>query len=209
MIIFKSFSYATPLRTLAIVLVMQLAGIPAPGQAMPAALKIVALEGDGATGPVRSRPSHVPVVRVVDEIDRPVAGAAVMFTLPTDGATGVFPKGEKMLMVMTDDKGIASAQGLRFNQVPGKVPINVNASYKGLTARTSLTLESVAPAGYKPGRGGGHHGTLIAIAAAAAAGAVGGVYYATKGGGATPAPTPAAPQPIGLTPGTATLGPPH
>ena len=169
----------------------------------------VAVEGEGATGPVRERPSHVPVIRVADEKEKPVSGLAVVFTLPTEGATGAFPNGAKTLMVMTDAEGTATAQGFRFNQIPGKVQMNVNVSYKGLTARAYITQTSVAPAGYKPSKGG-HTGLLIAILAVAAAGGAGGAYFAThKSGTTTPSTTITGPLPISLTPGTGTLAPPH
>jgi hypothetical protein len=203
------FGFQTLAKALSFALAVQLTGIPALGQTIPTALNIVVVEGEGDTGPVRQRPNHVPVIRVVDENEKPVSGAAVVFTLPTEGSTGVFPNGAKTLMVLTDASGEATAQGLRFNQLPGKVPVNINVSYKGLTAHTNVTQTSVAPAGYKPG-GTGHTGRLVTILVIVAAGGAGGAVYATrKSSNPTTAVTPAGPQPIGITAGTATLAPPH
>jgi len=198
-------------KSLALALTLHLAGFSAPAQTLPTALNIVVLDGEGATGPVRQRPSHVPVVRVVDENQKPVSGATVVFTLPTEGATGEFPKGNKTLMVLTDSQGVATAQGLRFNDIPGKVPINVNVSYKGLTARSNIMQLSQAPAGYKPGGGsGGHTGKIIAILAVIGAGGAGAALIATHKNGSSSATTPVPTvQPIGITPGTGTLAPPH
>jgi hypothetical protein len=133
----------------------------------------------------------------------------VVFTLPTEGATGEFGNGSKTLTVLTDSEGVAVAQGLRFNQIPGKVPVHVNVSYKGLTARTNITQIVVAPPGYKPGGGGGS-GKVIAIVAALAAAGAGGAFYALRSSGKTTSTTaPTAPAAIGITPGTGTLAPPH
>src|SRR5215469_5875154 len=155
-----TFGFSLPARAFALALALQFACATAPGQTLPTLLKIIAVEGDGATGPVRQRPSQIPGVRVVDENEKAVIGAAVVFTLPTEGATGEFPNGSKTLMVVTDAEGTAIAKGLRFNQIPGKVPISINVSYKGLTTRANLTQVSVAPEGYKPG-GNSHTGRLI------------------------------------------------
>lgn len=189
-------------------LVLQLIGMPVKGQALPTALNIVVVEGEGATGPVRQHAPHIPVVRVLDEKQSPVSGASVVFTLPTEGATGVFGNGSKTLMVTTDQQGTASAQGLRFTEIPGKVPVNVNVSYKGLTARTIITEMSEAPAGYQPGKGG-HKGLIVALLVVLAAGGGAGAYLALRKNGTMAPTTPAGPQPIGITPGTGTLAPPH
>jgi len=204
------FNFHQPAKTLAFALVLQLSCIPVPGQTLPTELRILAVAGEGASGPVRQRPAQLPVIRVIDEKESPIAGAAVVFTLPTEGATGEFPNGSKTMMVLTDAHGMASAQGLRFNQFPGKVPINISVSYKGLTARGLITQVSVAPAGYKPGSGS-HTGRLIAILAVVAAGGAAGAFLGMRGNNAPAATssTPAGPQPIGITPGTPTLAPPH
>jgi len=195
-------------RSLAIMLAAQLPGAPQT-QPPPTTLSVIVVRGDGATGRIRQRSGQDPAVRILDENDKPVAGAAVVFTLPTEGATGAFGNGSKTLMVLTDHDGMAPAQGLRFNQVPGKVQVHVNVSYKGLTARTNISQVSDAPAGYRPGKGGGS-GKMVAILALLAAGGAGGAYYAMHGGsGAASAAGPAAPTAIGLTPGTGTLGPPR
>ena len=189
-------------------LALQLVAIPVEAQTLPTALNVVVVDGEGATGPVRQRAPHIPVVRVLDEKQNPVSGASVVFTLPTEGATGVFGNGSKTLMVMTDQQGTASAQGLRFTETPGKVPVNVNVSYKGLTARTIITELSEAPAGYQPSKGG-HKGVIIALLVVLAAGGGAGAYLATRKSGSPATTTPAGPQPIGITPGTGTLAPPH
>jgi hypothetical protein len=197
-------------RGVAFVLVLELAGAPIDAQTLPTSLHLVTVRGEGAAGRVRQRASEEPAVRVVDENEKPVSGAAVAFTLPTEGATGSFGNGSKTLTLITDSGGLASAQGLRFNQIPGKVPVHVNASYKGLTARTTIIQVSEAPAGYKPGGGGGK-GKVIAILGVLAAAGGGGAYYAlSQNKSAPPTANPTAPpSAIGITPGTGTIAPPR
>ena len=177
----------------------------AHAQTMPTEINIVVLEGEGATNNVRQRAARDPVVRVEDENHKPIVGAAVVFTLPTEGATGEFANGAKSLTIMTDNQGQATAQSLKMNPVAGKVPIHVNASYRGLTARTSITQFSVLPPGAKASSSSGGHGgliTVLVVLGAAAAG--GGAYFATRSSNTVSTPQTTVP-PIGITAGTGTI----
>lgn len=195
------------IRSLAIGLSILMAFPILQAQTLPTQLNIVVVQGEGAINNARQRVTRDPIVRIEDENHKPVDGAAVVFTLPTEGATGEFRNGSKNLTIMTDKQGQATAHGLKFNGLPGKVPIQVNASYRGLTARSTITQSSVLPPGAKASAGGGH-GTLIAIVVilgAAAAG--GGAYFAThKNSSNSPVtPPPPAIPPIGITPGAGTI----
>ena len=180
----------------------------AHAQTMPTELNIVVLEGEGATNNVRQRVARDPVVRVEDENHKPIVGAAVVFTLPTEGATGEFANGAKSLTIMTDSQGQATAQSLKMNPVAGKVPIHVNASYRGLTARTSITQFTVLPPGAKASTSssghGGHGGLITVLVVLGAAAAGGGAYFATRSSGSAVNPPPTV-APIGITAGTGTI----
>jgi hypothetical protein len=194
-------------KSLALALSFLITFPPLHAQTLPTELNIVVVEGEGAINNVRQRVAREPVVRVEDENHKPIAGAAVVFTLPTEGATGEFSNGGKSLTMITDSQGRATAQSLRLNQVAGKMPIHVNASYRGLTARTSITQFSVLPPGAKASSGGGGHGGLIAVLVVlGAAAAGGGAYFATrKTNSATVGIPPPTVSPIGITPGTGTI----
>ena len=198
----------TGMQPLAIILSV-LMGFPIlRAQTLPTQLSIVVVEGEGAINNARQRVTREPIIRIEDENHKPIAGAAVVFTLPTEGATGEFGNGSKNLTIMTDKQGLATAHGLKLNGLPGKVPIQVNASYRGLTARTTISQTSVLPPGAKASSGGGGHGTLIAIlVVVGAAAAGGGAYFAThkNGSSAPPVTIPSGPTPIGITPGTGTI----
>lgn len=203
--------YQSGIRSTAGLLVFLLIVPSLPAQTIPSVLNLVVVEGEGAVNNIRRRVAREPIVRVEDENHRPIAGAAVVFTLPTEGATGEFGNGSKTLTVMSDSRGEAKAEGLRMNGLPGKVPIHVTASYRGLSAREMITQSSVVPPGEKPSQeSSGHgHGSLIAvIAVIGAAAAGGGAYFALHGKSSsssnTPS-TPTTPTAIGITPGTGTI----
>lgn len=183
---------------------MALPGLQA--QTLPTQLNIIVVQGEGAINNARQRVTREPIVRIEDENHKPIVGAAVVFTLPTEGATGEFAKGSKTLTIMTDAQGQAAARGLKLNGLPGKVPVQVNASYRGLTARTTITEISFLPPGAKASAGGGHGALIVVLVALGAAAAGGGAYLATHKSGTSGTPTvPAGPTPIGVTPGTGTI----
>jgi hypothetical protein len=181
------------------------------GQTLPTALNVEVIQGEGSTNRVNSRAAQDPAVRVSDENNQPLSAAAVVFTLPTEGATGSFSNGSKTLTVMTDSQGVATAQGLRLNAIPGKVQMHITASYKGLSTRTNITLFTDAPAGYvAPSGHGGGHGKVIAILVIIGAAGAGGAYYATHSSSSSPAAATVTATPaIGITAGNGSIAPPH
>ena len=68
----------------------------------PTQLNIVIVEGEGAVNNLRQRVVREPIIRVEDQNHKPVAGAAVSFLLPENGAGGTFVNGTKLLTVTTD-----------------------------------------------------------------------------------------------------------
>ena len=79
-------------------------------------LNLVIVEGEGAINNVRQRTAREPIVQVEDENHKPVAGAAVVFLLPNQGAGGAFANGAHSLTVTTNAEGRAVAHGFRPNQ---------------------------------------------------------------------------------------------
>ncbi|HUS08509.1 MAG TPA: hypothetical protein VMZ52_19545 [Bryobacteraceae bacterium] len=181
----------------------------AQAPAAPQKLNIVILEGEGAINNIRQRVAREPIVQVEDENHKPVAGAAVTFFLPNQGAGGLFANGSRSLTVLTDDKGQAIARGIRPNNVNGQYQIRVNASYQGQMANAVINQVNAIAAG-AAAASAGVSGKLIAIIAVAGAAVAGGVVAATRGGGGAPA-TGGAATPVGavVTPGTPTVGAPR
>lgn len=183
----------------------QLSPSDALAQTLPARIDVAVIEGEGAVNNARQRVARDPVVRVEDENHRPVVGAAVVFTLPVSGPSGEFSNGSKTLTVVTDNEGTAAAHGLKLNQSPGKLQIYVTVSYRGLRARTLINQTIQGGPSLQSHGGSGKWIAIVAVVGAAAAG--GAVAAMHKGSTTTSSPTtPAGPTPIGITPGTPTLG---
>ncbi len=193
----------------------QQAGSP---PAAPAQLKVMVLEGEGAINLIKMRVTRTPVVQVVDENNKPVAGAMVMFTLPDTGAGAKFADGSKTQIAYTDSAGRAVAAGMKANAIVGNFKITVNASFKGMAASGTLSQTNVvaaaaaagtgAAAGKTAGAAGAATGisktlviVLVAVGGAAAAGAA---AAAGKGGDSGGSSTP----PPGTTALSVTINPP-
>ena len=176
-------------------------------QNLPTRIEIAVLEGEGVTTTVRQRVAHDIVVKVEDDDHQPLADAAVVFALSASGTTGEFPNGSQTLTVMTDKDGLATARGIRTNDIPGRLQIYVTASYHGLRARTLINQFVEAAPGTKPRArevqtsksGGKWKWVLLGIAAAGGAGA--GVYFGTHNS--------SPPAPISISAGTVTFGSPR
>ena len=170
-------------------------------------LNLVVVEGEGAINNIRQRTAREPVVQVQDENHKPVAGAVVVFTLPSRGPGALFANGSRTLTVVTDNQGQAAARGLRPTGGKGQYQIRVNASSNGQTASTNINqTNAVVAATAGAAAGAGISAKLIAVIAVAGAAAAGGAVYATRGGGATAATATTATV---ITPGSGSVGPPR
>src|SRR3984885_12163944 len=96
----------TRVLCLIVLLCFHFTGLPAWAQ-NPASLQIIIVEGEGAINNVKQRVNREPIVQVEDENHKPVAGAAIIFFLPTSGPSGTFANGSQTLTVTTDATGRA------------------------------------------------------------------------------------------------------
>ena len=170
-----------------------------------AQLRIVILEGEGAINNIRQRTAREPIVQVEDENRKPVAGAMVLFTLPDNGPSAVFPNGSKSLITYTDPKGQAKATGLKPNSIAGAYQITLNVSSQGLKAGAVIGQTNVLTAAAVAG---GMSAKLLAIIAIAGGAAAAGAIAATSGGGSSPA-TPTPVPTATVTAGTPAVGGPN
>jgi hypothetical protein len=173
------------------------------------ALNIVIVEGDGAINNIRQRTAREPIVQVEDENHKPVAGAAVVFALPGQGAGGTFAGGAHTLSVVTDSQGRAVAHGFHPNTVQGQYQIHVTASNNGLSSNATISQSNTLAAGAATtATAAGISGKLIAvIVIAAAAAAAGGAYAATHSGGGN-GNSGATASLVTITAGSGVVGPP-
>ncbi len=171
-------------------------------------LNLVIVEGEGAINNIRQRTAREPIVQVEDENHRPIAGVAVVFTLPSSGPSATFPGGATTLTTTTNNAGQAVARGLRPNQVQGNFQIRVTASRNGQTASASISqanvLGAAAATAGAAGISGKLIGILIGVGAAAAAGTV---IAVTRNGNNTPNAPPV--TPVTISAGTGSVGPPR
>lgn len=154
----------------------------------PTVLHIVIEEGEGAVNNVRQRVAREPIVRIEDQNRRPIAGATVVFLLPSDGASATFPGGQRMITLQTDEAGRAAARGMQPNTTTGDFTIRVTASHRGVTATTVINQSNAivgAAAGAAAGgaaAAGISTAKVVGILAVIGAAVAGGTYAATRNG---------------------------
>jgi len=168
-------------------------------------LLITILDGEGALNDIRQRTAREPIVEVQDENHRPVAGAAVLFSLPGSGPGGSFAGGAQTFSTVTDSAGRAVAHGLQPNNVSGSYNIHVRVSFNGSTSETDIHQQNISGQSSVT-----HHAThaisaktLAIVLTAAAAAATVATVLATEGGNSTV--ITAGPPTVGG-PGAATSG---
>ncbi|BDC52827.1 hypothetical protein F183_A51420 [Bryobacterales bacterium F-183] len=104
--------------------------------------KLVILRGENAQNNIKKGRATRPVVEVRDRNNKPVAGVAVVFALPTSGPSGTFVGGGQMTTVTTNNLGQASAS-FTPNQVPGQYNINVSTSSGGQSVAVQIATANV------------------------------------------------------------------
>jgi hypothetical protein len=152
-------------------------------QSLPTRLNIVVVAGEGASTPARHRVTQDPEVRIEDDDQQPVPGVTVVFALPVSGTSGEFVNGSKTLAAVTDKAGVATAHGLKTNEIPGTLQIYVNASLNGLRARALINqiVEGVPGSPIQAQHPSKSSGTWkwVLLGIAAAGGAAAGIYFGT------------------------------
>jgi hypothetical protein len=165
----------------------------------PPKLSIVVEQGEGAINNIKERTVHEPVIEVEDANQKPVAGASVVFFLPTQGPGGTFFDGTRTMTVTTGAQGRATVRGIRFNNLSGQMQIRVTASSGGQTATAVITQTNAAGSS----AGAGLSTTVkVLLIVGLAAGAATGAILATRGSGS------GTPPPIAITAGTPAVGAP-
>ena len=188
--------------------------LSATATAQVAILQIQVIEGEGEVHPPGSRSPRPLTVAIADEMNRPVAGAAVSFHLPEEGPSAVFANGLRSEVVTADQRGHAGVRGLRWNRVPGTLQIRIIASKEQARAGIlsvqyiagpeATTVTRRAPGRSEPTQKASRgRARWIAVMALIGSGAAAGVLAAR--GGRESAPVPAA---AAVTTPTVTIGPP-
>jgi len=192
---------------------------PAPAAAQAPAtvedLKVIALAGKDEVNDIQRRVMAPLVVQVLDQNDRPVQNAEVVFRFPLQGPGAAFPGGKTTLTAHTNGQGQVAAMNWMANNETGRFEIHVSASYGNEVGSLVIPMSNSnnVPA-QKIGVGATttsekHHGVFSSkwakIALIGGAAAVGvGVFLATRGGskgsgGST----------VTISPGSPSVGGPH
>jgi hypothetical protein len=109
-------------------------------------LQIKVTEGEGMVYASGARSLRPLTVHITDETGRAVAGAAVSFRLPEEGASGVFSNGLRTELAISDAAGRATVRNLQLNRTPGSFRIRVTAS-RELSRAGTVIQQSITGAG--------------------------------------------------------------
>ena len=165
-------------------------------------LKIVVLEGEDGVNIIKKNTAVKPVVEVRDKNNLPVAGVYVTFIAPGSGPHVIFAHGSTTYSTVTNASGRATIHIMKpVGQ--GAFKINVNASFQGQTATTTIaqtnypTVADATASGVSKVPKSGISGVKIGliVGALAVAAGVAAAVVETRGGGKPPTSTTAPTKP--------------
>jgi hypothetical protein len=151
-------------------------------------LKIRVLAGNGESNDLERKVMAPLVVQVVDQNERPMEGAEVVFRFPISGPSAAFPGGKTSVTARTNGGGQATAVNWMANGQVGTFTVHVNASYGNQVGEATLSMTNatrvVAEAKKTTAKSlWSHRWFKIAVIGGAAAAIGIGVFLATRGGG--------------------------
>jgi hypothetical protein len=173
-------------------------------------LKILVLAGNGEMNDLERRVMAPLVIQILDQNDRPVEGAEVVFRFPLNGPGAAFQSGKTSQTVRSNGTGEAAAVNWMANNEVGTFEIHVTATYGNEVGETTIKMSNVTRIveSAKKGAKQAHwySPTWVKVALiGGAAGAVVGIILATRGGGHS---STGGTVPITVTPGPPTVGQP-
>src|ERR1700679_4329064 len=122
---------------------------PAPGPAQPVpqppveqSLKILVLAGNGEMNDLERRVMAPLVVQVLDQNDRPVEGAQVVFRFPLDGPSATFAGGKTSQNVRSNETGEAAALNWMANGEVGTFEVHVTATYGNEQGENTVKMQN-------------------------------------------------------------------
>ena len=172
-------------------------------------LKILVLAGNGEMNDLERRVMAPLVVQVLDQNDRPVEGAEVVFRFPGSGPGATFQGGKTAQTVRSNGTGEAAAVNWLASNEVGTFEVHVTATYGNEFGETTIKMSNVTRIveGVKKGKQAHWYSpTWVKVALiGGVAGAVVGIVLATRGGSHSAG---AGTVPITVTPGPPTVGHP-
>jgi hypothetical protein len=116
---------------------------PLPQLPVEQSLKILVLAGNGEMNDLERRVMAPLVIQVLDQNERPVEGAEVVFRFPLNGPSAAFPGGKNSLTVRTSGTGQAPALNWMANGQVGTFQVHVNASYGNQVGEVTFPMSNV------------------------------------------------------------------
>lgn len=186
----------------------------APQAATIEGLKVIPLAGKDEVNDIQRRIMAPLVVEVLDQNDRAVQNAEVVFRFPLQGASATFPGGKTSLTVRTNGQGQAAAMNWMANNELGRFEVHVSASYGNEVGSLVFSMSNANNVP-QPKIGSStvpekHRGWFsptwvkIVVIGGGAAAVAAGVFFATRGGSKSGAGST-----VTITPGTPSVGGPH
>ena len=175
---------------------------------MVRSLKVTALAGSEEMNDLERGLMAPLVVQVLDQNDRPVEGAEVVFRFLLNGPGATFRGGNTSQTVRTNGQGQAAAVNWTANSQLGTFNVRVTAAYGNQLGETTVSMTNVTrivgegKERRKQAKWYSSKWVKIALIAGGAATAAG-IVLATRGGGGASTST------ITITPGTPSVGGPH
>src|SRR3984885_14288397 len=153
-------------------------------------LKIRVLAGSGEMNDLERKVMAPLVVQVVDQNERAMESAEVVFRFPISGPSATFLGGKSSVTVRTNGVGQAAAVNWMANGEVGTFQVHVNASYGNQVGETTVSMTNVERIA-DTGRGQvsrheslwSHRWFKVAVIGGAAVAIGLGVYFGTRGGG--------------------------
>lgn len=185
-----------------------------PGTLAPTVqgLKLVALAGKGEANDLQRHVMAPLVVEVLDQDDRPVEGAEVVFRFPINGASAAFPDGKTSRSVHTNGQGQAAAMNWVANNEVGSFEVHVTATYGNQVGEIDIPMSNANRVVEQNARSTAKRSAWYSptwVKAAILGGTVAiaaGVFLATRGGGSKSSSSPTT---VTITPGSPTIGGPQ
>lgn len=153
-------------------------------------LTVLVRRGEGSKARAGETSANRIEVLVTDAGGRPVPNATVTFTLPREGASGVFASGLTSESVITAGDGTASVSGICWGDSPGVALVQIKASRDGVTGAAVVTVELLPGTGEKSAVSKGSGRSRWILAAAAAGAALAGVAFAGGKGSSSASGSP-------------------
>ena len=166
-------------------------------------LRVIPLAGNGEQNDLERRVMAPLVIQVLDQNQRPIEGADVVFRFPLNGPSATFATGQTSQSTKTNSQGQAAAKGWTANNQVGAFQVQVTASYGNQFGTATISMENVARIveGQKSRRKHRSPWLYVAIIAGVA-GLVTGIVLATTGGSDNNGK-------VIISPGSPTVGGPH